>query len=132
MKLKKKHKDLYRFYLRMGQKNKEGVFFGKKAAQMPRVGEESAMKAYHIYESTGEMVPCASPILFKTIESGKALTKLTIDNWMSDLEIGLILFKFEVEEYVEDWPPSERQNVLTRMSKVSYGSKFSDAFRVLF
>ncbi len=113
-KIKNKHKSLYRFYYKRGLSC--GNDFGCSLEALES-GQADVMRSYHTYESNGSYVPCVSPQRFKRIASGKAVTKLTIDMWMEDLKNGII-YRFEVEDWIQGWPESERKDVLTRMDKI--------------
>tara|TARA_R110000751_G_scaffold486_2_gene1750 strand:+ start:3378 stop:3737 length:360 start_codon:yes stop_codon:yes gene_type:complete len=115
MKIKERHKELFRFYMSRGISGKAP--FGKKWFEEAELGNMSAVECFTTHESTGVLPPCCSPLMVRWATSGKALVKLTIDNWMEDIGKGL-LFKFEVMEWIEGWPQTEKNNVVGRMFNV--------------
>jgi hypothetical protein len=115
MKIKPKHVELFKFYMRRGIRHGEDSSFGSMWHINANIGEQSAVCCFFEHESTGRITSSASPLMVRLAMSGKALIKLTIDQWAESVEQGL-LTKFEVFGYCEDWPKSEKNNVHGRMA----------------
>ena len=75
----RKHSDLFQFYISLHDEMANELKLCDPL-DIP-VGEEETSKAFHIWDSTGKIVPCQSPQDFNKAVSGKKILNWHIKQW---------------------------------------------------